>query len=111
MALPEKNKETTIVASRFDDNGRSQVQNALLFGQNMATLDNNSVTFIFGQIIEAINSLENTENDICKDCEVYRPCYDPQNGQFLDLYESIGYLITRGDNEEHFLNYGFCKQN
>ena len=111
MALPEKNIETTIVASRFDDNGRSQVQNALLFGQNMATLDNNSVTFIFGQIIEAINSLENTENDICKDCEVYRPCYDLQNGQFLDLYESIGYLIARGDDEEHFLNYGFCKQN
>ena len=57
MALPEKNIETTIVASRFDDNGRSQVQNALVFGQNMDTLDNNSVTFIFGQIIEAINSL------------------------------------------------------
>ena len=57
MALPEKNKETTIVASRFDDNGRSQVQNALVFGQNMDTLDNNSVTFIFSQIIEAINSL------------------------------------------------------
>ena len=111
MALPEKNKETTIVASRFDDNGRSQVQNALVFGQNMDTLDNNSVTFTFGQIIEAINSLENTENDICKDCEVYRPCYDLQNGQFLDLYESIGYLIASGDDEEHFLNYGFCKQN
>ena len=57
MALPEKNIETTIVASRFDDNGRSQVQNALVFGQNMDTLDNNSVTFIFSQIIEAINSL------------------------------------------------------
>ena len=57
MALPEKNKETTIVASRFDDNGRSQVQNALVFGQNMDTLDNNYVTFIFSQIIEAINSL------------------------------------------------------
>ena len=57
MALPEKNMETTIVASRFDDNGRSQVQNALVFGQNMDTLDNNSVTFIFSQIIEAINSL------------------------------------------------------
>ena len=57
MALPEKNMETTIVASRFDDNGRSQVQNALVFGQNMDTLDNNYVTFIFSQIIEAINSL------------------------------------------------------
>ena len=57
MALPEKNIETTIVASRFDDNGRSQVQNALVFGQNMDTLDNNYVTFIFSQIIEAINSL------------------------------------------------------
>ena len=113
MALPEKNIETTIVASRFDDNGRSQVQNALVFGQNMDTLNNNPVTFILGQIIEAINSLENIENDVCKDCEVkfYRRHYDPQTGHFLDLYESIGYLIVRGDDEEHFLNYEFCKEN
>ena len=33
-------------------------------------------------------------------------------GVFLELYETLGYIIVRGDpQEEHFLNFGFCKKN
>ena len=69
--------------------------------------------YTLGQIIEAINPPENIENYFCKDCKVklYHPRYDPQTGQFLGLYESIGYLIVKGDDEEPFLNDGFCKEN
>ena len=30
---------------------------------------------------------------------------------FRGLYETLGYIVVRGDPEEHFLDYGFCKQN
>ena len=36
--------------------------------------------------------------------------YDQATGQFLGLYESIGYITVRGDYEEHFFDYGFCKE-
>ena len=62
------------------------------------------------QIIEAINPPENISNYVCKKREVkiYRPCYDIATGQFLGIYETIGYLIVKGDDDEHFLSYGYC---
>ena len=62
------------------------------------------------QIIEAINPPENISNYVCKKREVkiYRPCYDIATGQFLGIYETIGYLIVKGDDGEHFLSYGYC---
>ena len=30
---------------------------------------------------------------------------------FLGLYETLGYIMVRGGPEEHFLDYGYCKQN
>ena len=107
--------ETTIVASRFDDNGQSQVtkctriwpeygyfqkqpcdlhmdkdkfpENSITcINQGYLTVQGNKRMFydnyyILGQIIDAINPPENIENYVCKDCEFYRPCYDPQTGQ------------------------------
>ena len=69
--------------------------------------------FVLGQIIEAINPPENIANYVCKDCEVNycRPHYDVSTGQFLGLYETIGFLVIRGDDDEHFLNHGFCEEN
>ena len=32
-------------------------------------------------------------------------------GQFLGFYETIGYLVVRRDEEEQFLNYGYCEEN
>ena len=45
---------------------------------------------------------ENIENHVCKEREVkiHRPRYDLVSGQFLGLYESIGYITVRGDLEE-----------
>ena len=47
---------------------------------------------ILGQIIEALNPPEET-------------------GDFLGFYETISFLVVRGDEEEHFLNYGFDENN
>ena len=58
-----------------------------------------------------MNRPEDIRNYVCREREVkfYRPQYDPQSGQFLGLYESIGFSVGTGDEEGHFLNYGFCK--
>lgn len=69
--------------------------------------------FLIGQIIEAISPPENITNYVCKNREVrfYRPHHDTNTGEFLGLYETIGYLVVRGDDDKHFLNYGFREEN
>ena len=70
--------------------------------------------FLLGPIIKAIiNPPENISNYVCKDREVkiYRPCCDIATGQFLSLYETIGYLMVRGDDDEHVLSYGYFEKN
>lgn len=37
--------------------------------------------------------------------------YDTVAGQFQGLYETLVYIIVRGDTDECFLDYGFWKQN
>ena len=68
--------------------------------------------YILGQVTECLNPLENIENYVCKVREVnmHRPRYDPVSEQFFGLYESIGYITVRGDLEEQFCDYGFCKE-
>ena len=41
---------------------------------------------------------------------MYRPRYDPVTGQFLGLYELLGFIVVKGDPDEHSLDYGFCKE-
>ena len=69
--------------------------------------------FLLGQIIEAINLPENIANHVCKDCEVkyHSPRYDVSTSHFLGFYKTVGYLVARGDDDDHFLGYGFCEQN
>ena len=66
-----------------------------------------------GQVNECINPPEDLKNNVCQDREVkiYRPCYDPVAGNVLGLYETTGFIVVRGDPKEHFLDYGYCKQN
>lgn len=53
--------------------------------------------------------------DTCefKDREVklFRPCYDTTAGHFQGLNETLGYIMVCGDEDEHFTDSGFCKQN
>ena len=69
--------------------------------------------YILGQINVCINPPEDIQNYVCKEREVqmYRPGYDPVLGQFLGLYETLRFIVVRGDPEEHFLDYGYSKQN
>ena len=39
-----------------------------------------------------------------------RPKYNSETGEFLGLYETVGFLVVRDDAEEIFLNYGFDKE-
>ena len=38
------------------------------------------------------------------------PKYNPEIGDFQGLYETIGFIVVRGDDQEIFLNYGFNKE-
>ena len=51
--------------------------------------------------------------NVCQDREVklFRSRYDPVTGNFLGLYEILGYIMIKGDPEEHVLDYGHSKQN
>ena len=69
--------------------------------------------YILVQVLECLYPPEDISNYVCQDREVkiYRPKYDTVTGTFLGLYKPLGYLNVRGDPNEHFLDYGFCKEN
>ena len=68
--------------------------------------------YILGQIIECLNPPEDISNYVCKDLivKIYRRRYDTVTGTFLGLYETLGYLRVRGNPNEYFFDYGFCKE-
>ena len=39
--------------------------------------------------------------------KIIRLRYEPTTGEFIGLYETIGFIAVRGDAYEHFLNYGY----
>ena len=69
--------------------------------------------YILCQVIECLNPPEDISNYVCQDREVknYRPRYDAVTGTFFGLFETLSYLNVRGDPNEHFLDYRFCKEN
>ena len=42
---------------------------------------------------------------------MFYPRYDNVAGHFQGLYKSLGYIMVGGDVDEHFLDYGYSKQN
>lgn len=42
---------------------------------------------------------------------MFHPRYDTITGKFQGLYETLGYIMVRGNTDVHFLHYGFSKQN
>ena len=62
--------------------------------------------------MSVLNAPEDLKNYQLKSDEVklIKPKYDPVNGQFLGLINSLGYLTVRGE-QEHFFDYGFNKEN
>ena len=69
--------------------------------------------FLVGQVNECLSPPEDLHSYECGDHEVklYRPKHDEMTGAFLGLYGTLGYIMVRGDPQEHFLHYGFCKKN
>ena len=69
--------------------------------------------YIVGQVIECINPPGDISNYVCKDrgVKVYRPQDDLATGQFLGLYESLGFLVVRGNQDGHFLDMDIAKKN
>ena len=64
---------------------------------------------MLGQIHESADPPFDIQSYECKEDEVkyYRPKYDRDSGEFLGLYETVGYLVVRGDPSEIFLSYGY----
>ena len=91
------------------------LENCLLYvNQAYVTIKNNKNMYysdyvIIGQVTEAINPPENIESYVFKEREVKlrRPRYNPTTGEFLGLYDTVGFLVCRGEEEEHFLSYGY----
>ena len=62
---------------------------------------------------ECLYPPEDLQNYKCEDKEIkmYRPKYNTVTGTFQGLYERLGYIMVRGDPQEHFLDYRYSKQN
>ena len=60
---------------------------------------------IIGQVIEAVNLPDNIESYVFKGRKVKmkRARYNPTSGEFLGLYDTVGFIVCRGDEEEHWL--------
>ena len=67
---------------------------------------------MLGQIIEAMDQSSDIKNYKLKDREVkyFHPKCNNETGKFLGIYETIGFLVVRGDPFEDFLNYGYDKE-
>lgn len=39
-----------------------------------------------------------------------RPKYNPDTGEFLGLYETVGIIVVRGSPKELFFNYGYDRK-
>ena len=68
--------------------------------------------YILGQIIEAANVPTDIENYECGPEEVKFYClqFDLGTREFRGLYETVGLIIVRSDNNETFFNYEFRKE-
>ena len=69
--------------------------------------------FLVGQINECLNPPEDFENYELGEREVkmFHPRYDAITSKLKSLSETLGYIMVCGDTDEHFLDYGFSKQN
>ena len=69
--------------------------------------------FLIGQVNKCLNLPEDLKNYKCEDREVkmYGSCYDSATGTLRGLYETLGYIMVRGDSQEHLLEYSYSKQN
>ena len=99
---------------------KGNVPKMTIFYLNQAYLsykDNKKVyytdVYIIGQVVSLLNPPEDLKNYQLKSdkTKLIKPKYDPVSGQVLGLSKSLGYLTVRGDEQEHFFDYGFNKEN
>ena len=69
--------------------------------------------YIIGQVVPLLNPPEDMKNYVPKSDElkILKPKHDPVTGQFLGLIESLGYVTVHGDEQVHFFDYGYNKEN
>ena len=69
--------------------------------------------FIVGQVTPCLNPPEDLKIYECQpnEAKIYRPKYDTVSGEFLGLFQTLGYLTVWGDSGKCFLDYGCSKDN
>ena len=69
--------------------------------------------YIIGQVVPLLNPPEDLKYYQLKSDEVklIKPNYNPVSGQLLGLIKSLGYLTVCRDEQEHFFDCGFNKEN
>ena len=69
--------------------------------------------YLLRQVSQCLNPPEDLKNYECQPNEVkfYKPKYDTVTGKFLGLYETLGYLTVRADEQECFFDYGYSEDN
>ena len=68
--------------------------------------------FILGQPVKAVNPPEEISTYQLKegDMKMVRPKYNPDLGEFLGLYEMVGFIVVRAFPKELFFDYGYHRE-
>ena len=102
----------------FSIQKRDFPENALTYiNQSYLTVkDGNAILYcdyvLLGQILPLKNPLENLDESLANDktktlVKMFVPEYDRNNGKFLDVKETLGYIMLRNEAEEIFFTYGY----
>ena len=66
---------------------------------------------ILGQLIPAMNSLENIDEyeRLPNEVKMVIPLYNADSGEFLGIEKGLAFIMVRGDRVEAFFSYGYDK--
>ena len=94
--------------ANFPENAFSYINQAYLTVQKSKKIFYGKY-FLLGQIHESANLPSNIQSYVCKEDKVkdYHPKYDKNTRKFLGLYETVRFLVVRGDPFQVFLSYGY----
>ena len=106
------------IITDFNIHKKDFPENALCYVNQayVSTKDGETIIYcqyiILGQVLPLRNPPEDLDNYV-KDnhlVKMYVPLYDNNDGRFLGVKETAGYVMLRGDSDETFWTYGFSEE-
>ena len=107
----DQRSDLTSVKVNFPENLLVYINQALLSSLKNDEEAIYNVNVALAQLLRLINSPPDIEKYECQENEVklFCPVYSADTGRFLGFEKRLAVISIRGDNDEHFLSYGYDK--